>query len=220
MKGQTLVACEYSAAVRDSLRAVGIDAISCDLLATEGDPAFHIQGDAIEAAYGQQWDAMIAHPICTRMANSGAKHLYVGKTKDGPIEPVRWAQLEADAAFYRKLRDAPIPLKAIENSVMHGHAIRMTRRGRTQFVHPHYFGSPFYKLTGLELVGFPLLRRTHRMTVPKAGSDEHKSWSRCHRMPPGPDRAKERARFDPAIAAAMAAQWGPIIRGEFWSLAA
>jgi hypothetical protein len=84
------------------------------------------------------------------MANSGAKHLYVGKTKAGAIEPVRWSQLEADAAFYRKLRDAPIPLKAIENSVMHGHAIRMTKRGPTQFVHPHYFGSPFYKLTGLE----------------------------------------------------------------------
>lgn len=156
---------------------------------------------------GGHWDAMIAHPVCTRMANSGSKHLYIGCRKENGRNPERWAMLERDAAFYRALRDAPIERKAIENSVMHRHAIELTERGPTQFVHPHYFGSPFFKLTGLELIGFPALVRTHRMPVPKAGTPEHRQWSKCHRMRPSTDRGKERARFDPAIAAAMAAQW-------------
>ena len=35
--------------------------------------------------------------------------------------------------------------------------------------------------------------------------------ARVHRMPPGPDRARERSRFFPGIAAAMADQWGPLL---------
>jgi hypothetical protein len=33
-------------------------------------------------------------------------------------------------------------------------------------------------------------------------------------MPPGPDRAKERSRFFPGIAAAMADQWGDLITAK------
>jgi hypothetical protein len=205
-----LVACEYSAVVRDALRALGHNAISCDIRPTEGDPRYHWQCDAIAAAYGYRWHMMIAHPECTHMANSGVKWLYVGGRKENGPNPERWAELERDAAFYRALRDAPIERKAIENSIMHGEAIALTRRGFTQFVHPHYFGSPFFKSTGLELIGLPPLVRTHYLPIPKPGTDEHKAWSRVHRMSPGVDRGKERARFDPAIAAAMAAQWaGP-----------
>lgn len=38
--------------------------------------------------------------------------------------------------------------------------------------------------------------------------------ARVHRMPPGADRAKERSRFFPGIAAAMAAQWGDLLDRE------
>ena len=37
---------------------------------------------------------------------------------------------------------------------------------------------------------------------------------RVHRMPPSPDRWKERSRFFPGIAAAMANQWGPLLTGD------
>ena len=40
------------------------------------------------------------------------------------------------------------------------------------------------------------------------GCEESGRESRIHRLPPGPDRAKERSRTFPGIAAAMAAQWG------------
>ena len=34
---------------------------------------------------------------------------------------------------------------------------------------------------------------------------------RIHKMPPGPDRWKERSRTYPGIAAAMAEQWGSLL---------
>jgi len=37
---------------------------------------------------------------------------------------------------------------------------------------------------------------------------------RVHRMPPSPDRWRERSRFFPGIAAAMADQWGPLVDPE------
>jgi hypothetical protein len=49
---RVLVACEYSATVRDAFRALGHDAWSCDILPTDGDPRWHIEGDALEAVYG------------------------------------------------------------------------------------------------------------------------------------------------------------------------
>lgn len=182
MKG--VVLCEYSGVVSAAFRAVGVECWSCDLLPTEGDPRFHLQRDAREVAYGMQWDFAIMHPECTKLSNSGAKHLYIdGRKENGPYWP-RWEEMEDAAEFYRTLRDAPIKYKAVENPVMHGPAIKATRRGEVHYYHPHHFGDPFFKLTGLEIIGFPPLVRTHYMNVPKPGTEEHKKWSKCHRMPP------------------------------------
>lgn len=49
---RVLIACEYSATVRDAFRARGFDAWSCDLLPTEGDPRWHIQGDVSPVLMG------------------------------------------------------------------------------------------------------------------------------------------------------------------------
>lgn len=207
---RVLVNCEYSATVRDAFRAMGHDAYSCDLLETEGDPRYHLQCDCVAAAYDYSWDMMICHYTCRVMANSGAKHLYLGMKKENGRNPERWAELERDAAVYRKLKAAPIPRICMENSVMHRHAFEIVERGFTQFVHPYFFGSPFFKLTQLELIGLPPLRDTNRLTPPKPGTAEHRAWSKVHRMGPSADRGKERARFDPLMAAAMAAQWGSL----------
>ncbi len=40
-----LVACEYSGTVRDAFRAKGHDAWSCDIISTDADPTWHIQGE-------------------------------------------------------------------------------------------------------------------------------------------------------------------------------
>jgi hypothetical protein len=79
---RVLVACEYSATVRDAFRARGHDAWSCDILPTDGDPSWHIQGDVLLPAYNEPWDLMIAHPPCTHLAVSGARH-FAEKRADG-----------------------------------------------------------------------------------------------------------------------------------------
>ena len=51
-----LVACEYSAKVRDAFTAKGWHAVSCDLLPSES-PGNHYQGD-VRDLLSQQWDLM------------------------------------------------------------------------------------------------------------------------------------------------------------------
>jgi len=209
-----IVLCEFSGVVSSAMRARGLECYSCDLLPTEGDARWHIQHDAREVAYYGGWDFAIMHPECTKLANSGSKHLYVDGKKTNGVHFPRWEEMEEGAAFYRVLRDAPIKHKAVENPVMHGPAIEATKRGATWFYHPHHFGDPFFKLTGFELIMLPPLVRTHFMKVPKPGTAEHKTWSKAHRMPPGPRRGLERARFEPGFAKAMADQWGAFLLGE------
>lgn len=206
---RVLVACERSGVVRRAFEALGYDAWSCDLVAADDGSNRHITGDVL-SHLNDGWDLLaVMHPPCTVLCNSGAKHLYLGGRKDNGPNPARWAALEEAAAFYRALRDAAqIPCRAVENPVMHKYAIELTRRGKTRFVQPWWFGDPFFKATGLELVNLPPLVPTNKLTPPKAGTPEHKAWSMVHRAPPGPDRAKVRSQTFLGIAAAMADQWG------------
>lgn len=200
---RVLVACEESATVRDAFRARGFDAWSCDILPTRGDPRWHIQGDAIAAAYSQRWDLLIAHPECTYLANSGAKHLYAGmKAVNGP-NPDRWARLGAAAQFFLTLWNAPVARIAIENPVMLGHARRLFGIPEpTQFIQPWQHGHGECKATGLWLRNLPPLRPSNVVS----GREQ-----RVFRMAPGPDRKRDRSRTFAGIAEAMADQWGTVL---------
>ena len=200
-----LVACESSGRIRDAFTRRGHFAVSCDLLPTES-PGLHWQGDVREILYLGIWDALIAHPTCTRLANSGVRWLY--KPPRGKTHVEMWAALDEAAAFYRTLRDAPIPKKAIENPVMHEYAMDRIGLGPRQVVQPWWFGDPFFKATGFELIGLPPLVATNKLVPPKKGTEEHKKWSMVHRASPGPDRWKIRSRTFPGIAEAIAQQWG------------
>ncbi len=177
-----LVACEFSGIVRDAFIAQGHDAMSCDLLPTESQGP-HYQGD-VRDVLGDGWDMMIAHPPCTHLAVSGAKHFH------------RKAVEQADALdFVRLLLAAPIERIALENPV----SIISTRiRKPDQIIQPWMFGHGETKTTCLWLKGLPKLKPTNVVDGRIA---------RIHRMPPGPDRWKERSRTYTGIAAAMAAQW-------------
>ena len=104
---RVLVACEYSATVRDAFRAKDFDAWSCDMLETEGNPQWHIQGDCL-AILDQGWDLLIAHPPCTDLAVSGARH-FAAKIADG--------RQQRALDFVQTLLDAPIPHIALENPI-------------------------------------------------------------------------------------------------------
>jgi hypothetical protein len=194
-----LVACECSGVIRRALRDRGHDAWSCDLKPAEDGSPFHIRGDALAAAYGQPWDAMIAHPECTFLANSGAKHLYAGMSNVNGPDGDRWARMGAATAFFMALWNAPIPRIAIENPIMLGHPRRLFGiPAPTQTVQPWWFGHGETKATCLWLKGFPQLRKTNEVD----GREQ-----RIFRMAPGPNRKTDRSRTYAGLAAAIADQW-------------
>lgn len=201
-----LVACEESQAVTIAFRNKGHEAYSCDIQeCSGGHPEWHIKGDAIKEAYSGKYDMMIAHPECTRLTNAGVRWLHVPppcKTFDEI-----WNELYEAVTFYRKLRDAPIEKKAIENPIMHKYARAMIGKIERQIVQPWWFGDKAFKATGFEKYNLPDLFPTNKLVPPEKGTDEYKEWSFIHRMPPGPQRSKLRSKTFPGIADAIAAQW-------------
>lgn len=185
---RVLIACEYSGRVRDAFIRRGHEAMSCDLLPTE-QPGPHYQGDVFDIIE-DGWDMMIAHPPCTHLAVSGARH-FERKRESG--------EQQAALEFVRKLMAAPIPRKAIENPVS---IISSEIRKPDQIIHPWQYGHGETKATCLWLENLPHLTPTNIVSgrAPVV-----------HHMPPGPDRWKHRSRTYQGIADAMAEQWG----GEF-----
>lgn len=197
---KVLVACEYSATVRDAFRAKGHDAWSCDLLPTDGDPQWHIQGDALVMAHGHDWDLMIAHPPCTYMTNAGVTWLH----KD----PTRWEKLDEGAAFFKALWNAPIKRIAIENPVMHKYAKeRIGGMQQTQTIQPWMFGHKEQKATCLWLKNLPPLVPTDNVKKAMMELPDNER-QRLHYLPPSADRWKLRSTTFKGIASAMADQWG------------
>lgn len=194
---RVLVGCEFSGIVRDAFAALGHDAWSCDTLPTER-PGQHYQGDVRDLLW-QGWDLAIFHPPCTYLANSGAKHLYLGMKKSGGRNPERWALMQDAAAFFVILLNAPISRIAVENPVMHGHAKALIGVNQTQTFQPWQFGHGEVKRTCLWLKGLPPLKATNVVDGREA---------RVHLEPPGADRWKDRSRTFTGIAEAMAQQWG------------
>lgn len=182
---KVLIACEYSGTVRDAFIRAGHNAMSCDLLPTDK-PGPHYQGDVMHVI-GDGWDLMIAHPPCTHLAVSGARH-FEEKRASG----VQQKALE----FVRALLAAPIPKIALENPVS---IISSQICKPDQIIQPWQFGHGETKATCLWLKGLPKLKPTNIVDGREA---------RVHRLPPGPDRWKLRSTTYAGIAAAMAEQWG------------
>jgi hypothetical protein len=203
-----LVACEESQAVCIEFRKRGHEAYSCDVQeCSGGHPDWHIKGDVLDyLTHG--WDMMIAHPPCTYLCNSGVKHLYIGGKKKNGKDLDRWGLMYEAVGFYRKILNAKIYMKCIENPVMHPYASNLLKIRNRQVVQPWWFGDKTFKATGFELENLSHLIPTNKLIPPKPGTEEHKRWSWVHRLPPSKDRARLRSTTQPGIAKAMAAQWG------------
>lgn len=182
---KVLVACEYSGAVRDAFIRGGHEAMSCDLLPTDA-PGPHYQGD-VRDLLDYPWDLMIAHPPCTHLAVSGARH-FEEKRKDG--------RQQSAVSFFMMLARARIPRIAIENPVC---IMSSMWRKPDQTIQPWMFGHGETKATCLWLKNLPPLRPTNIVSGREA---------RIHRMPPSEDRWKLRSATYQGIADAMAEQWG------------
>jgi hypothetical protein len=145
----------------------------------------HIQDDVLRHLDG--WDAMIAHPPCTRLAVSGARWFHLYKNEQ-----------EEALEFVRQLLDAPIEKIALENPIS---VISSRIRKPDQIIQPWMFGHGETKATCLWLKNLPLLIPTNIVSGREA---------RVHKMPPSENRWKERSRTLFGVAEAMAEQWGKI----------
>lgn len=188
-----LVACEESQAVTMELRRLGHEAYSCDVQpCSGGHPEWHLQVDALELLK-MKWDMIIAFPPCTDLAVSGARY-FAEKRTDG--------RQQASIDFFMRFAEADCSKIAIENPV----GIMSTKyRKPDQIIQPWQFGHGETKATCLWLKGLPKLQPTDVVD-----GREHRVW----RMPPRPDRAKERSKTFPGIARAMAEQWAGQAKGD------
>lgn len=180
---RVLIACEFSGIVREAFKAKGHDAWSCDLLPTEI-PGNHYQGDVLDII-NDGFDLMIAHPPCTHLAVSGAR--WFKNKKEEQYQAVK---------FFIALLNADIKMIAVENPIS---IMSTIYRKPDQIIQPWQFGHGETKATCLWLKNLPLLSSTNIVS----GREQ-----RIHKMPPGPERWKERSRTFPGIAEAMAQQWG------------
>lgn len=183
-----LVACEFSGIVREAFASKGHDAWSCDLLPTEI-PGQHIQGDVREVL-DDGWDMIIAHPDCTRLANSGVRWLH---------ERNLWDDLEEACRFFKLFLDHPCDRVVIENPIPHKYALEKIGKKYDQIVQPWQFGHGETKATCLWLKGLQKLKSSNIVSgrYPKVWLES-----------PGAERKKNRSRTYPGIAEAMAEQWG------------
>lgn len=210
---KALIACEFSGVVRRALRARGHQAYSCDLLPAEDGDSHHFTADVLDVLFNREhglyrddWDLLIAHPPCTYLCNSGVRWLYKGGRGRVP-DALRWAGMVRAADFYKRLCDAPVPRKAIENPIFHRYAVELIGAGHDQIVQPWWFGHREMKATGFRLVNLPPLEPTNVVGPPPKDPTERRKWARVHQASPSADRWKERSRFLPGVAAAMAEQW-------------
>ena len=206
-----LVACEESQRVCTAFREKGHNAFSCDILpCSGGHPEWHIQGDVLEVLNpmtkydwndyitfetmdGEEhwiegkWDLIIAFPPCTHLAVSGARY-FEQKRKDG--------RQQQGIDFFMEFAKADCEKIAIENPI----GIMSTHyRKPDQIIQPWMFGHGETKATCLWLKNLPKLEPTNIVD-----GREQRIW----KMPPGPERAKERSKTFPGIARAFADQWG------------
>lgn len=191
---RVLIACEFSGTVSHAFARIGHEVVSCDLLPCERispiGTHIHAECDVRHILRDNRWDLMIAHPPCTHLAVSGARWF-----KDKQAE-----QAEA-LEFVRELMAAPIPRICIENPIS---VISSRIRKPDQIIQPWQFGHGETKATCLWLKNLPPLVPTNIVEGREA---------KVHRMPPGPDRWKERSRTYAGIADAFADQWGNLLTG-------
>jgi hypothetical protein len=196
---KVLVGCEFSGVVRRAFRDRGHDAWSCDILPAADESPFHIQGDLL-GVLNQGWDLAILHPPCTYLCNSGVMWLH--------RIPSSWKQLEDGAAFFRACLEADIDRVAVENPIMHKHALTLIGGIRPyQIIQPWMFGHMEQKATCIWRKNLPELVPTNdvRAAMLKLPDNQRQ---RLHYLPPGPERAKLRSTTFPGIANAFADQWG------------
>ena len=211
-----LIACEESDEVRGRFEKLGFDAWSCDIQPNRNPNAKHFQCNLFDIIE-DNWDAMIAFPPCTHLAVSGAAW-FEQKRKDG--------RQKQGIDFFLQITKANIKHIAIENPIG---IMSKNYRKPDQIIHPYYFGDPYSKSTCLWLKNLPKLYHNDAPNlfddvVTHTDKGEFFEWinkktgikkkqplwyyEAAKKSHKDGNRSKIRSKTFPAIADAMANQWG------------
>jgi len=189
-----LIGCEESQTICGKFREAGFEAYSCDLEPTRGNPDWHYQRDIFSAIYEKDWDLIILHPDCTAMAVSGNRWYGRGM----PMHEKRITAVQ-NTAWLWELSKHNAPRVALENPVS---VIFKHLDAPVQYVQPWQFGHGETKKTGFALHNLPPLKSTKLVC-----GREQRVW----KMPPGPNRKRDRSKTYEGIADAIVSQWGRVI---------
>lgn len=210
-----LVACEHSGTVRDAFSRLGCDAWSCDIIPTESALTIkegkHIQTDVL-SILDEGWDLMIGHPPCTYLSYAAMSSWNEAGRVFKRIEALK---------FFAKLWEAPIPYICLENPK--GCASPVIAK-YSQEIQPYYFGDPHLKTTWLWLKNLPPLKYSFSdnlfenkttldkplpISIDNTQRKKKRYYTDAHTRNP-----KQRAKFWPGIAKAMAEQWTEYIKQQ------
>lgn len=231
-----LIACEESQRVCTEFRKKGHRAFSCDIQESSGGHSeWHIKSDVIPLLNGNcefqlengntekqhgKWDLIIAHPPCTDLTVSGARH-FEKKRQNG--------SQRKSIEFFCQFLNCDCDKLAIENpiGIISGLYVldyfpdlcekyNIPQRP-SQIIQPWMFGDNYSKSTCLWLKGLPNLipevtekpEIEYYVWVDKYGrvKRQDKFYTDALKLPPE-ERAKVRSKTFPGIARAMAEQWG------------
>lgn len=160
-----------------------------------------------------KWDLIIAHPPCTDLSVSGARH-FEKKRADG-------SQLNS-ILFFNKMLNADCEKICVENPVNIISGKYLERwfpdvakecgfpLKPSQKIQPFEYGHPYIKTTCLWLKNLPLLKPTNILEKPETGwvNQSITSDGRYGGFNSKFATAKERSKTFEGIAKAMAEQWG------------
>ncbi len=212
MKINVLIACEKSGRTRRAMRALGINAYSCDIeLADDGNTEHHYLC-AVEDILQWRWDLIIAHPPCTYLSGSG---LHWNKN-----DPERQAKTVEAIKFVEEIWNAPNTERLMIENPIGCLSTKSTLGEPTQFIQPYEYGEDACKRTCLWHRGLPMLVPTEfyppRWVLRKDGRSYVQRWSNQgdeghSRLGPSEDRAEIRSITYQGWADAWADQWGRLL---------
>lgn len=234
---RVLIACEESQTECLEFRKLGHECYSCDIQECSGEhPEWHICQDVLPLLNGNcefktmdgqlhkiegKWDMIIAHPPCTDLSVSGARH-FEKKRADG--------RQRASIEFFCQFLDIDCDRVCVENpvNIISGNYIVQyfpdlckkynLPRKPSQFVQPYQFGDKRQKKTAYWLKGLPKLVPTDIVEpelvtyIKKDGTVTRFDKMFC--LAPSKDRGKIRSKSFEGISRAMAEQWGGTVNGH------
>lgn len=219
-----LVACEESQAETFAFRHLGFHAYSCDIVECRrgGRPDWHIVGDATPYIQGcrefwtqsghlvsvPRWDIIICHPPCTFLTKASAVALHTdpdtwidfrGKRKY--VNGDRLRKMQDARAFFLACYNANARYVAVENPI----PMALANLPRPScYADPSWFGVKYTKKTLYWTHNLPPLMAETLYPKPK-----------CY---VSASRGKYRSRTFPALAEAIARQWGSYVENDLRTL--